>query len=180
MTPLMCEAVGKNRMRVTTVVAREQRWIASRNSTGHAAKVGKGQRVAGEVKAANTVRVGGRRVTSVMGAESKIDTNLIGQEFGRHKKSRKCPVNPREGPPKRTCGTWDAGHSAFSNDLFKFQKLKDEVVKNAQSYIRRWATIIFRTLSPHHEAVKCLSAFGDQAQKFAAEVLTISEWGTQH
>ena len=74
----------------------------------------------------------------------------------------------------------DAGHSAFSNDLSKFQKLKDEVIKNAQSYIRRRATIIFRTLSPDHEAVKCLLAFGDQAQKFAAEVLTIIEWGTQH
>ena len=73
-----------------------------------------------------------------------------------------------------------AGHSAPSNDLSKFLKLKDEVVKNAQSYIRRCATIIFRTLSPDHEAVKCLSAFGDQAQKFAAEVLAIIEWGTQH
>ena len=56
-----------------------------------------------------------------------------------------------------------ARHSALSNDLSKFLKLKDEVVKNAQSYIRRRATIIFRTLSPNHEAVKCLSAFGDQA-----------------
>ena len=74
----------------------------------------------------------------------------------------------------------DAGHSAFSNDLSKFRKLKDEVVKNAQSYIRRHATVIFRTLSPDHEAVKCLSAFGDQAQKFATEVLAIIEWGTQH
>ena len=34
------------------MVAQEQGWVASRNSTGHAAKVGKGQRVAGEVKAA--------------------------------------------------------------------------------------------------------------------------------
>ena len=75
---------------------------------------------------------------------------------------------------------WGAGHSAPSNDLSKFLKLKDEVVKNAQSYIRRRATIIFRTLSPDHEAVKCLSAFGDQAQKFAAEVLATIEWGTQH
>ena len=74
----------------------------------------------------------------------------------------------------------DAGHSAFSNDLSKFWKLKDEVVKNAQSYIRRRAAVIFRTLGPDHEAVKCLSAFGDQAQKFAAEVLAIIEWGTQH
>ena len=74
----------------------------------------------------------------------------------------------------------DAGHSAFSNDLSKFRKLKDEVVKNAQSYIRRRATAIFHTLSPDHEAVKCLSAFSDQAQKFAAEVLAIIEWGTQH
>ena len=74
----------------------------------------------------------------------------------------------------------DAGHSAFSNNLSKFLKLKGEVIKNAQSYIRRCATIIFRTLSPDHEAVKCLSAFGDQAEKFAAEVLAIIEWGTQH
>ena len=74
----------------------------------------------------------------------------------------------------------DAGHSAFSNDLFKFRKLKDEVVNNAQSYIRRRAAVIFCTLSSDHEAVKCLSAFGDQAQKFAAEVLAIIEWGTQH
>ena len=67
-----------------------------------------------------------------------------------------------------------------SNNLSKFLKLKDEVIKNAQSYIRRRATIIFRTLSPDHEAVKCLSVFGDQAQKFAAEVLATTEWGTQH
>ena len=59
----------------------------------------------------------------------------------------------------------DAGHSAFSNDLFKFRKLKDEVIKNAQSYIRRRATVIFRTLIPDHEAVKCLSMFSDQARK---------------
>ena len=66
-----------------------------------------------------------------------------------------------------------AGHSAFSDDLSKFRKLKDEVVKNNQSYI-------FRTLSPDHEAVKCLLAFSNQAQKFAAEVLATVEWDTQH
>ena len=75
---------------------------------------------------------------------------------------------------------WRTGHSALSNDLSKFLKLKDEVVKNAQSYIRRHATVIFCILSPDHEAVKCLSAFGDQAQKFAAEVFATIEWGTQH
>ena len=73
-----------------------------------------------------------------------------------------------------------ARHSAPLNDLSKFPKLKEEVVKKAQSYIRRHATIIFCTLSPDHEAVKCLLAFGDQAQKFAAEVLATIEWGTQH
>ena len=68
----------------------------------------------------------------------------------------------------------------FSNDLSKFLKLKYKVIKNGQPYIRRHATIIFHTLSPDHEAVKCLSAFGDQALKFAAEVLATIEWGTQH
>ena len=90
-------------MRVVTVVALEQGWIASRNSTGHAAKVVKGQRVASELKSANAVRIGGRRVTSMMGAESEIDMNLVGQEFGRHNESGKCPVNPQAGQPK---GTW--------------------------------------------------------------------------
>ena len=103
MMPLMCDAVGKNRIRVGTVVAREQGWIASRNSTGHTAKVGKGRRVAGEVKARNAVRVGGRREASVMGAESKIDTNLVGQEFGHHSESGKCPVSPQAEPLKNTC-----------------------------------------------------------------------------
>ena len=65
----------------------------------------------------------------------------------------------------------DTGHSAFSNDLKKFQKLKDEVIKNAQSYIRRHATVIFCTLSPNHEAVNCLSAFGDQAQRSCSLLL---------
>ena len=111
-----------------------------------------------------------------------------GRERDRHKPHRPgvwSSQREREMPgqfPSRTAqkDMRDAGHSAFSNDLSKFQKLKDEVIKNAQSYIRRHATVIFRTLSPDHEAVKCLSAFGDQAQKFAAEVLAIIEWGTQH
>ena len=85
--------------------------------------------------------------------------------------------SPRSTTQKDVRGT---RHLAPSNDLSKFLKLKDEVVKNAQSYIRRRATVIFRTLSPDHEAVKCLLAFGNQAQKFAAEVLATIEWGTQH
>ena len=85
--------------------------------------------------------------------------------------------SPRSTAQKDVQGT---RHSAPLNDLPKFLKLKDKVVKNAQSYIRRHATVIFCTLSPDHEAVKCLLAFGDQAQKFAAEVLATIEWGTQH
>ena len=54
------------------------------------------------------------------------------------------------------------------------------MIKNPQSYFGRHTTIIYRTLGPDHEAVKCLSAFGDQAQKFATEILAIIEWGTQH
>ena len=104
--------------------------------------------------------------------------NPVDQEFGRHSMNERCPIGPRGVPHKRTYGA--PGHSAPLNDLSKFLKLKDEVIKNAQSYIRRHATIIFHILSPDHEAVKCLSAFGDQAQKFAAEVLATIEWGTQH
>ena len=52
-------------------------------------------------------------------------------------------------------------------------------MKQAQSYIWRRAQAIHHTLAPDHEAVKCLSAFGDQAQKFAAEILATIEWKLQ-
>ena len=39
---------------------------------------------------------------------------------------------------------------------------------------------ICHSLAPDHKAVKCLSVFGGKAQKFAAEILAMIEWGTQH
>ena len=161
------------------MVTREQGWIASQNLIGHIAKVERGRRVAGGVKAGSAVKVErGRSVASVMGAGSMISTNPIDQEFGCHSVNERCLISPRGVPHKRTYEAPGTRRSQMI--LSKFLKLKDEVVKNVQSYIRRHATVIFRTLSPDHEAVKCLSAFGDQAQKFAAEVLTTVEWGTQH
>ena len=77
-------------------------------------------------------------------------------------------------------GGWSAEQSAPHSEMSNFLKLKEEVVKHAQSYIWRRALAIGRTLAPDHKAVKCLSAFGDQAQKFAAEILATIEWGTQH
>ena len=178
MTPPMWDADGQNRTRVGTVVAQGQGWTASRNSIGHIAKVERGRRVTGRVKARSTVRVeGGPRVASMMGIGSVINTNPVDQEFGHHSMNERCPISPISTAQK---DVWGTRHSVPSNDLSKLLKLKDEVIKNAQSYIRRRATIIFRTLSPDHEAVKCLSAFGDQAQKFAAEVFAIIEWGTQY
>ena len=53
-------------------------------------------------------------------------------------------------------------------------------MKHTQSYIQRRSQSIGHTLAPDHEAVKCLSAFGDQAQKFTAEILATIEWDTQH
>ena len=53
-------------------------------------------------------------------------------------------------------------------------------MKHPQNYIRRQIPAIYLTLSPDHEAVKCLSAFGNQARKFTAEMLAIIEWGIQH
>ena len=92
------------------MVTQEQGWIASRNSTGHAAKVRKGQRV----KAANAVRVGGRRVASVMGAESQIDTNLVGQEVlswaGKH-------LSPDTPQPYWTPREGAGGHLSLEEEL---------------------------------------------------------------
>ena len=73
-----------------------------------------------------------------------------------------------------------AKQSAPRSKMSNFLKLKEEVVKHAKGYIQRLALAIGRTLAPDHEAVKCLSAFGDQAQKFAAEILATIEWVTQH
>ena len=77
-------------------------------------------------------------------------------------------------------GGWSAELSAPRSKMSNFLKLKEEVVKHAQSYIQRRALAIGHTLALDHEAVKCLSAFEDQAQKFAAEILATIEWGTQH
>ena len=77
------------------MVTRGQGWITSRNLIGHVAKVGKGRRVAGRVKAGNAVRVeGGRRVASVMGVGSETNTNPVDQEFGHHSVNERCPTSP--------------------------------------------------------------------------------------
>ena len=125
-TPPMWDTVGKNRIRVRTVVAQGQGWIASQNLIGHIAKVGRGRRVAGGVKARSAVRVGGQRVASVMEAGSEINMNPVDQEFGLSQHEREMP----DQSPSRTAqkDMRDAGHSAFSNDLSKFRKLKDEVM----------------------------------------------------
>ena len=64
--------------------------------------------------------------------------------------------------------------------MSNFLKLKEEVVKHPTRYIQRWIPVICRSLGADHEAVRSLSAFGDQARRFAAEILAIIEWGTQH
>ena len=85
-------------------------------------------------------------------------------------------------PPRNTMGQGEcsAEQSAPRKDQLNFLKLKEEVVKYPQNYIRRRIPAIYRTLGPDHQAVKRLSAFGDQAWKFAAEILAIIKWGTQH
>ena len=91
----------------------------------------------------------------------------------------------REGSSQSPSSTTQQGRrcveqSAPSSERSKFLKLKEEVVKHAQSYIQGHAMAICRSLALDHEAVKCLLAFGDKAQKFAAEILAMIEWGTQH
>ena len=54
------------------------------------------------------------------------------------------------------------------------------MTKWPQGYIQSCAKHIACTLTPNHEVVKCLMAFGENALKYAAEVLATIEWGTQH
>ena len=82
---------------------------------------------------------------------------------------------------KQTRSSGHATHLAPSKEeLLKFLKLKEEVVKRPQGYIQGCAKHISRTLSPNHDAVKCLMVFGENALKYAVEVLATIEWGTQH
>ena len=53
-------------------------------------------------------------------------------------------------------------------------------MKRPQGYVGRHAKHIARSLTPDHEVVKCLVAFGENALKYAAAVLATIEWGTQH
>ena len=53
-------------------------------------------------------------------------------------------------------------------------------MKQPQGYVQRRAKHIARSLTPDHEVVKCLVAFGENALKYAAEVLATIKWGTQH
>ena len=86
-TPPMWDAVGQNRTRVRTMVTRGQGWTASRNLIEHVAKVERGRRVAGGVKARSIARLeGGRRVASMMRVGGMINTNPVDKEFGRHVK----------------------------------------------------------------------------------------------
>ena len=71
---------------------------------------------------------------------------------------------PSQSPSNTTKqGGRGAKQSAPCSEMSNFLKLKEEVVKHAQSYIQRCALAIGHTLALDHEAVKCLSAFGDQA-----------------
>ena len=104
-TPPMLDTVGQNRTRVGTVVAQGQGWIGSWNLIGHVAKVERGRRVAGRVKAGSAVRVeGGQRVVSMMGVGSVINTNHVDQEFGHHSVNERCPIGPHGVLPRRTYG----------------------------------------------------------------------------
>ena len=53
-------------------------------------------------------------------------------------------------------------------------------MKRPQGYVQRRAKHITCSLTPDHKAVKCLVAFGENALKYAMEVLATIEGGTQH
>ena len=106
-----------------------------------------------------------------------------------HSPSRGCPKEDRScrSPSasshsyKQTRNTGCATHLVPSKDeVSQFLKLKAEVVKWPQGYIQRRAKHIACSLTPDHEAVKCLVAFGENALKYTVEVLATVEWGTQH
>ena len=94
------------------------------------------------------------------------------------------PADHRVPVPRSYEQNRNAGHAAqpvpSKDEMSAFLKLKEEVTKQPQGYITRCAKHIAHSLTPDHEAVKCLVAFGENALKYATEVLSTIEWGTQH
>ena len=83
------------------------------------------------------------------------------------------PANHRVPVPTVTSRTEMLGSAAHpvpsKDEMSQFLKLKEEVVKRLQGYIQRHAKHITRSLTPDHEAVKCLVAFGENALKYAMQ-----------
>ena len=175
MTPSVRNAPRWKNVRIGTVDTPELGVNAANgNSIGHGARVANEIRVASEARAKKT-----------QSKSHRCDEDRV---HGTHE-ARKPGVWPSRHeeevsnqPPSST--TQRNGRCAEqlppSSKRTKYLKLKEEVVKNTQSYIRGCTTVICRSLTPDHEAVKCLLAFGGKAQKFAAKVLATIEWGTQH
>ena len=154
--------------------------IGRRNLTGlgHAFRARSTVRVGSTARVIGGERAGkGPRAMGVMRPRCAAGTRCRNLESGPNVGGRN-PAGPLARPQKQ--GGQSTEQSAPRNEMWNFFKLKEEVVKHAQSYIQRHALAIGCTLTLDHEAVKCLSAFGDQAQKFAAEILATIEWGTQH
>ena len=158
--------------------------LGNENWIGHAT------RVASEVRAANEARVGNApRVADTVRAGHAVTTRYGNQECGhpsgdgaRARGAPACqPPSTSSHSYKQTRSGGRATHPAPSREeLSKFLKLKEEVTKWPQGYIQGCAKHIARILTPNHEVVKCLMAFGENALKYAAEVLATIEWGTQH
>ena len=84
---------------------------------------------------------------------------------------REVPDQPLDSQPLKDATNQTARSAegpAPQQQITNFLKLKEEVVKHPQKYIRRQILAIGQTLGADHEAVKSLSAFGDQACWFAA------------
>ena len=182
-TPLTWDVGGQNQASGTVVVPELE--TDNQSSTGPEAKAGRDQRATGGARVKSEARA---KRDPRAEKRSKSCNHEGGRERERHEprkpgvwpsnREREVPDrSPRSAVQRNARG---AEHSVPPVNGFKFRKLKEEVVQNPQSYIGRRMTVIQHTLGPDHAAVKSLSAFGDQSQKFAAEILTIIEWGTQH
>ena len=62
----------------------------------------------------------------------------------------------------------------------KAKKLKKEVTKRPQEYIKHRTRAITGGLTNKHPEVRSLLAFGDDAIGYTAKILAIIEWDTQH
>ena len=142
--------------------------VRAGRAVGHVARVANALKAGGTLKARGAARVGAAAAMKCTSTECGHPSEHAARARDALKKIG--PANHRVPVPL----------VPSKDKMSALLKLKEEVMKRPQCYVARRAKHITRSLTPDHEVVKCLVAFGENTLKYAVEVLATIEWRTRH